>query len=178
MVKYAAAVLESIKARCAHERDCWLWLGYATKSGHPMMRVNGGGPAYVRRVALGCVGRSPGARVPVVPACGDKRCCNPAHLQATTCSAVSQGVAERGKGSMAQRAQKIAVARRAQSRLTQDAVRDIRSGCGSARDVAQQHGVSVSRVYAIRRGDSWRELGLELAQPHHKQCARENCDAF
>lgn len=168
MTDSATKVLQSIKSRCIDQCGCWIWQGYMTKGGHPMMRahINGrGGAAYVRRVVLVCVGRAPGEREPVVPTCGDKRCCNPAHQQATTVSVIVQG-----RAPCSDRAQKIALARRAQSKLTDEVVQQIRAGDEPARVLAQRYGVSLSRVYAIRRGDSWKEYGSQLeavgAQPN------------
>lgn len=158
MAKISNSSLESIKSHCVDdESDCWIWQGYVTKNGHPMIHTCCG-PAYVRRVVLSCVGRAPAPRVPVVPTCGKKLCCNPAHQHATTASAIAQGRAK-----CADRAKKIALARRAQSKLTDEAAQQIRIANEPARVLAQRHGVSLSRVYAIRRGDSWKEYGGSLA---------------
>ena len=123
--------LQTIRDRCEDVGDCWIWRQAVTPRGsYPIMRVRPGGCLYVRRVVVALDGRPAKPRQPVVATtCGEARCCNPAHLQATTVAAVAQHAAAQGKFSSLTRRAKVAAHRRAAPgvKLTMEIAHTIRA---------------------------------------------------
>ncbi|MGV2480270.1 UNVERIFIED_CONTAM: hypothetical protein IGO34_26065, partial [Salmonella enterica subsp. enterica serovar Weltevreden] len=94
----------------------------------------------------------------VVAASVKQLCVNPAHLPASTISAVAKAAADRGVFSGIARAAKIAAARRAQSaKLDIQKARDIRMSSESGPVLAARYGVNKSRINAIKRGEAWKD---------------------
>ena len=57
--------------------DCWPWLGVVSRFGYGIAPGNTGAQAWAYRLFVGPVDK----RQRVLPACGNKLCCNPRHLK-------------------------------------------------------------------------------------------------
>lgn len=135
--------------------DCWPWL--ASKSeGYGQIRFAGeklGSHVVSYRLAYGEV--PPGLMV--LHRCGNRECCNPAHLYAgnyadNTKDAVGHGthVCNFGRGTS-----------HIGSKLTPDQVRAIRDALArgqSQRSIAEQMGVGQQTISAINLGETWRHV--------------------
>lgn len=152
-----AHTLETIKARCIEEGDCWLWQ-CGTSHGTPAIRHNGT-IVYMRRyIVTELQGVVIPARRLVSMCCGTKLCVNPDHIRVYTRAQLQTYTAKRTDyGRDPVRNARIAAKRQAQSPLDWDRVREIRSMEGSDRAIARQLGLNFSTIYEIRRNITWRE---------------------
>lgn len=149
--------LEDIKARCEEVGECWIWQGTLLHKRFPIAKVKNV-CIYAKREAWSAHHGKP---VPdgmcVVnrsTKCNDPLCCNPDHLTVATRLQVLQKVVADGKLHTNTIKAKIAVARRANSKLSDEAVAEIRFGDESVAVLAARHGISEAYGYMIRRGDS------------------------
>lgn len=153
-------LLHRIKSRTVEVGDCWIWQGSCNSAGHPLMSYRCY-PHLVRRLAYQASGRALRNGYVIHPTCRERKCCNPEHLVAITCSERNRRIyAEQRKNialmahKMSQRAMKFGFAK-----LTLDQVRAIRDSTESHAALAERYGVSHSAIRNIRRGKSWREIG-------------------
>lgn len=127
--------------------------GTVDKDGYPMILIRHGGRLYGRRashVALALRGIAVGKGQQVNHHCDNRKCVNPEHLFLGT-----QGDNVRD---MVEKRRHLFGERQPRSRLTEDAVRDIRENCtekGKPQEFADKYGVSVSTVRAARLGQNW-----------------------
>lgn len=150
--------LESIKARCIEEGDCWLWQGYITNK-TPQMAVNGKTMRPVRRVVLELAGAvvKPGAYLS--PSCDNPSCVCPDHVvQRSPKEHMSAMGKKAGEGvAYAQRIAKLTETRRAQCKLTIEDARAIRQAEGTHKQIADRYGVNKALIGRIIRGQQWKD---------------------
>lgn len=151
--------LEGLRERCVIDdiTHCWNYGGGTTTEGLPSIWF----PPLQIRTTPGVIlcwletGKRPAAGVVWHRTCDSLLCCNPGHRKAGTRRTQMQNAAitrtplERAK---------IAKGRRALSKLNDAAVADIRESADKLADCAARHGISVSHVSRIRRGELWRPV--------------------
>lgn len=123
---------------------CWLWTGAVTGSGYGAVAVEGR-QERAHRVAMGYPDGD------VLHRCGNRLCCRPAHLYIGD---DKMNAADRERHG---RTARHVGEENGMSKLTEAAVRDIRSG-GDPKVLAQRYGVGVSHIYRIRRRERWSEV--------------------
>jgi hypothetical protein len=112
------------------------------------------GTQYAHRLAFLCaLGFMPTDPYVIRHICGNKRCCRPNHLGAGTQSENRKDAIEKGEGGGARPGEEHHFAR-----LTEDAVRAIRSSSGSNKALAGRYGVSPATISFVRRGLSWKHV--------------------
>ena len=169
-----AEVLAFIRRRCVDEGTCWIWDMATTASGYPNCKAAGLGSNYAHVAAyIAHHGTPPQQGMKVVRTCGDKLCCNPAHLQLASASSVGKTAAVAGAYSTAARRATLAAAARAKSTLTTDQVEQVRTQLHiTGEEWARRLNVSRSTISLIRRHKSWRGVGLGA---HWLQLAGVQC---
>lgn len=158
--------LDEIKARCEEVGECWLWQGATSDNGYPIMKRGGGPCLLVRRVVADIKGTPPAARQPVVVTCGEKCCCNPAHVRFSTVKKVAEAAAKAGAYSSIDRCAKVAKARRIApgAKLDEGKARDIRLSAKTSAALATEYGVSLSLIKSIRAGRAWKDYASPFAR--------------
>ena len=146
------------------DSGCWPWIG-STQDGSAKIHLTRGNAVGVRRWLFEEFG---GAKLPAnkVATCGcsDETCVRP------TCTKIVT------RGAMVRKARKdcgnarwtarIIAAKRANSSLTIDTVRELRARYAKGEyqcDLAREHGLTKHNVYRIVRNLSWRESAGPLA---------------
>lgn len=148
--------LDDIKARCDEVGECWIWKGTFLRGRFPVFRA-GPKTLYAKREAWVAHNGKPvpdGMCVVNKKACNDYKCCNPSHLTLATKKQVLQKVVADGKLHTTKIKAKIAKSKRAKSKLSDEAVAEIRYGDEPIPVLAARHGISEGYGYMIRRGDS------------------------
>jgi hypothetical protein len=74
-------VAERIEARLDRDGDCWTWTGHVNDKGYGTIRV-ANRSQYVHRLMFARYNRPLKTGESVDHTCCNKRCCNPAHLDA------------------------------------------------------------------------------------------------
>lgn len=144
---------EKLRLRCIEDGDCLIWQGAMNERG-PSMKV--GGKQYSVRQAVWSnrAGRPfPKGWVATV-GCGRKACLE--HVVGMTRAAFN---AKLNKRINPIRSRKVAAAKRANSRLSQDAVRAIRLDDRPMAVVAAEHGISTAYGYMLRREEFRKDFG-------------------
>lgn len=144
---------QRLAAMSAEEGDCLVWLGRVDGDGYGKMRVHGGHPVRVHRLAWTLAhGPIPDGLV-VRHRCDNPRCVSLDHLELGTTADNNRDRDERGRASVG--------ASHYAAKLTPDQVRDIRartqSGEGTVA-VAREYGVRPWTVQKIRDGKTWRSV--------------------
>ena len=144
--------LESLKSRCIEEGNCWIWQGACDGHGRPQTRHDGR-VWYVRRLVRTLVDGKP------VPAdrsaackCGNAGCVSPACSVVCTTKEKARMAAQRQAYGRPDKLRRMTETKRAQSRITEEMVREIRDMDGPASRISEVMGVSLSHVKAIRSG--------------------------
>ena len=152
-----------LKSRCEEEGDCWLWTGAQDGHGRAQTR-HGGKVVYVRRLVRELTDGKPIPTGFVVAAfCGNNLCISPACSCVATKKERAQMAAARGAFGGAIRTRNMTATKQANSRITQELVQRIRLAPPPCSRIAQDVGVSLSHVKAIRRGTARRDLGNPFA---------------
>jgi DNA-binding transcriptional regulator YiaG len=156
--------LDDIHARCDEVGECWEIrsdVKSRNRRKHPQV-FQDGKCVLVRRLAYELHrGELSSARY-LVPRCGNEVCINPQHQKALT---KRENASRTGKISSRApgRPQKIAATKRKRSKLTPEAIKEIREGEHKQGVLAQRHGISQSMVSQIQRGKAWRDNSSPFA---------------
>lgn len=149
--------LDDIKARCEEVGECWIWQGTVLRKRFPIAKVKNA-TVYPKREAWAAHHGKPvpdGMCVVNRPVkCHDPLCCNPDHLTVATKRQVLQKVVADGKLHTPTIRAKIAVAKRAGSKLSDEAVQEIRFSDEPVAVLAARHGITETYGHMIRRGHS------------------------
>lgn len=149
---------ERFMAKCERTPDgCIVYRsGTINRDGYPMVHLKQDGREYGRmasHVSLALQGISVPKGQQVNHHCDNRMCVNPAHL-------FIGSQADNVKDMMAKRRHAYGD-NHSISRLTSDAVRDIRANCiskGQPQHFAEKYGVSVSTIRAVKAGQNWRHV--------------------
>lgn len=143
--------------------DCYLWTGSTTNQGYPTYSPFGCGCKLVRRAIFALNGGVLEPRVPIVTTCDEKLCINPAHMSASTVSAVGKAAGKRGAWRGKTRCAKIAATKRKTGKLTIEIAREIRMSNETGPVLAERHGVNRTLITKIRSGDAWKDYSNPFA---------------
>lgn len=146
--------------------ECWIWQKAKQRSGHALIKMPGGKMAKAHRVAYEVwVGPIPQGLL-VLHSCDNGSCINPKHLRTGTHRDNMDDMVSRGRSCSGDRNfNKISPLKGSQiglSKLTEEAVREIRSGM-STREAMQRFGVGKATVCKARTGFGWKHVA-ESAQ--------------
>jgi hypothetical protein len=151
--------LDWLYARTIERDGCLIWAGCYGRNGTQPQATIDSKPRPVGRVIWELVhGRPVPTGCRVGPVCEVPGCVHPEHLLARKPGAVARGrplpIAHRIN---------IAEAKRATSKLAQEAVREIRSSDESGPVLAAAHGIDLTYVHMIKRGEVRRDYGGHFA---------------
>ena len=133
---------------------CWEWTGTVISTGYGKIHLGPGQPGLAHRYSYELHYGPIPAGLFVCHHCDNRRCVNPRHLFCGTQQDNVDDMEAKGR----------AVKRGAHgetnggARLAEAAVRDIRASSDAAQKIAEQHGVSVSLIYAIRQRRIWKHI--------------------
>lgn len=148
---------------------CWEWAYSCSSNGRPSVsmlidgkRTNMNG----RRAALTlATGKVPQRQYLAIPKdCDNRLCVNPDHARLARTGELRRDMAKNATAAM--RAAWTKNGRNQGHRLaklTPEQVKAIKNSDKSAKELAQEYGMSVSNMHRIRSGRSWREAGSGLA---------------
>jgi hypothetical protein len=164
--KYLGGVrtIEDLMGRCRVDEitGCWHWACGRDGGGQPTLWL----PALRQTVSLGvaiCMlrtGKRPMRGVAWHCTCETRHCANPAHRKPGNRS--TQMLAANLQRDAVTRS-RMAAARRRKSKLSDEAVAEIRASTEFLRVVAERHGISMSHASNIRRGKQRLQLGARAA---------------
>ena len=145
--------IADLHGRCVVDEitKCWRWCGGSSR-GSPSTWL----PAAQRVITLGAAicwlktGSAPASGVYWRHICETPHCANPEHRRPGTKS--QNLAAHTPDGIPTIRRARIAMARRAQSAISEAVVQDIRGSSETLRVLAHRHGVSISTASKIRLG--------------------------
>lgn len=156
--------LKTLRDRCTDDAGCWSWAGYVGPQGYPVSFIDGKHSVLVRRHAMKLAGRLLSPML-VVDTCGNRLCCNPAHLQMATRKTVAVKAWETRKPHDIAELRRQAI-ESGRAKLNLEQVREIRHSLQDCElgkksalilELAEKHGVSRSAIRKIDAGVSWRE---------------------
>jgi hypothetical protein len=134
------------KAKIIGWSDCWGWLGSTDKDGYPLLTHNG--IQYrATRVAITLSGRPLRDDDQACHSCGNSWCCNPGHLYAGSALQNANDKIEHGTHILGESIP--------WSKLTDEAVREIRRSGDPAKLLARRFGVSIGAIRLAKRGKTW-----------------------
>lgn len=131
------------------ESGCWEWTGACSDTGYGCFYD---GRAYSTHRYSWIMANGPIPKgLCVLHRCDNRPCLNPDHLFLGTKRENSRDMSEKGRTGVTDRAGE----KHGESKLTDVAVREIRSSKEKGRSLAAKFGVSESAVSLVRRGKSW-----------------------
>lgn len=147
---------EQLKARCIEDGDCLIW--YTKDKGQDGPRVSiDGKRQYVRPLIYG---KAIPKGMVLTTSCGNRLCL--AHVVARSQSWISRRTMASVAVNPAYRAKMSAVKSKG-SKLSDDAVRQIRASDRPAKVDAEEHGISAAYVNMIRNGQFRRDYSNPFA---------------
>lgn len=157
-------LLKRVYDRCIEdEHGCMNWTG-AVQSGckSPVMRRGNAHGSSLRRWILE---ESQGQKIPqskvATYTCGNSKCVKLEHLMAVTRAHIQRrNDAKFDAATRLRKSHRIVVKVRAKAKLSVDIAREIREAEGPQRAIARRYGVSQATVGSIKRGVTWREVGV------------------
>lgn len=146
--------LNDIKTRCKNpneieEDDCWVW-GAKVRKGRPPIVRDGEKVVQVRRLVYELAIGEIGPKRVIVPKCWNDQCVNPHHMAAKSMQQHIRAMAKQGKFASEVKKRKIAQARRAHSKLSDQDVEAIRTSDAQTCELAKEHSVHPSYIRALR----------------------------
>jgi hypothetical protein len=155
--------VESLRARCVEEGDCWIWKGCTDSHGRPQARHNGM-VQYVRRLLRELTDGKPVPSNKMVPClCGQSLCVSPACSLVTDSQGKARLASQRGAFNRPDKLLRMVATMRAKSPITDALVGQIRTAEGPCSRIAAETGVSLSHVKAIRRGAARKDYSSPFA---------------
>lgn len=155
----AQHTVESLKARCVEEGDCWLWQGYLTnKTPQVFTKVDGKrAMVSVRKLLRELATGQPQPAGHYGNTCGNYQCVCPEHTLWKGEDAHMRYMAKRRTVSpmLASKLRRIRV-EAGQAKLDEAKAQAIRLSEESGPALAERYGVSRSLINKIKRGLAWR----------------------
>lgn len=158
--------MKDIKDRCILDADCWLWALRVGKHGHPNATIGSKYGRLVRRHVMELDGRlKNGNRLVVGDTCGNRTCCNPAHLRMTSRKMICREMWGTTRFADSVKFRELAV-RRGGTKIGMDEARAIRRECSvltagerSKRigELAEKYSVVRSAITKLLNNETWRE---------------------
>lgn len=125
---------------CGYISPCWVWLRSINSKGYGSLRIDGRNTTAHRIYYERTVGPVPDG-LDLDHLCRNRACCNPEHLEPVS------------------RAENVQ--RGASTRLTPQAVREIRASTETQTVLADRYGVGQTMISKIRRRECWADLPVE-----------------
>lgn len=150
--------LNTIKARCTMEGDCWLWPSSSNPHGKPEApKVRHAGKVVkVRRVVRELVdGRPIPGKLEAVARCDNRLCVSPECSIKVSTKRSRQIQIERGHLNTPAAIAKRTATRRAASRFPEEVIEQVRNSPESCAKAAAKAGMSKGHAHAVRTGE-WR----------------------
>ena len=122
---------------------CWIWTDYTNNMGYGAMTYEGRPMVAVHRLLYQLANGSVPDDVWVLHRCDVPRCCNPAHLYLGNDADNTRDKVLRG---------------RFHSKLTAEAVREIRGSTLTSRELAEKFGVKYGAIWCVRTGRKWTHI--------------------
>lgn len=153
--------LDVVRDRCKDDGGCWVWQQYVIpNTGLPQANINGRA-TMVRRFVMDFVGRLE-PDLPVMDKCGNRRCCNPAHLFMGSYSEALKRAFASGRGpNKGTQARRESAIRLGFATLDMNKAREIRRKVTeglSIKQLAQEFGVHRGTIRAVVQNRSWVEV--------------------
>lgn len=150
--------LETIKARCTTEGDCWIWPARAKRNGKteaPVCR-HGGKVVKVRRLVRELAdGKPVPSKLDVPSRCGNRLCVSPKCSLKVSIKRSRQMQIERGHLNDPASIAKRAATRRATSRFSEADIEQVRTSTESCAKAGAAVGMTKAYAHAVRTG-LWR----------------------
>lgn len=146
-----AELVDYVRARSVEEGECWIWRGSTSAGGSPLMRYAGKRHS-VRTLLFTTKRERPvrrGRRLRMM--CGTFGCVNPDHIAEITRASWVQNVM-RPRTNERVRVLKVRVARHRMSKLSPEALADIRDGTEKLAVYAERYGISEGYAGLVRCG--------------------------
>ena len=162
--------LDDIKARCIEEGECWIWQGSVSPGDVPSMRLPGS--VDPERKLIGVrrwIAQQQGKQIKglyATTSCKEKLCVCPDHVIVMN----RKSLQKRAGKTMTKNQNPAAVARRVSARIRSgnvkigyEVARQIREDDKSAHEWAKELDCSVSTVFNVRSGKTWRDYSSPFA---------------
>lgn len=146
--------IEFIKKRTRIVGECWEWTSTLLRGQHPICKVKNK-TVYPKRAAWEWKHQKavpPKMCVVNIKTCGNDLCCNPDHLKIISKGDLLRRTISEGKLHTQLIREKIAEAKRANSKLTQEAAREFVLSDEPVPVLAKKHGISEAYGYMLRKG--------------------------
>lgn len=155
-------MMHALLQHTVEDCDCLIWLR-SCSNGHPSARVDRKN-VLVRRVLWAAMhGEIPAGHI-VRMTCNTPLCVSPEHIALTTYRRLGKQLGALGVMSGPVRSAAIARAKRkTHAKLTDAAVRDIRTSDELGRVLAARHGVSQAHVSKVQKHKAWRDFSSPFA---------------
>jgi hypothetical protein len=140
--------------------DCMVWPNGSAKVPHLNVhrrKIN------IRKLMLLALGKEVRADRLFGCSCGDDKCVEPEHIRQRTHLQHNQYFGARGFYSRPAKTAKMALTKRAKSKLNDAKVAEIRASTKSAMALSAEYGVAASYITSIRNGDLWKSYGSPFA---------------
>lgn len=148
--------IASFWARIDQSGDCWVWTGAKAKSGYGAVTIFGKTkPAH--RVAYELAhGVALTSRQFVCHSCDNRACCNPAHLWVGSNQDNIEDMLRKGRQHLNRGT--VRGERHGNAKLTEDAVRQIRTSSKRPTELASEYGLSINAVCAVLTRQTWKHV--------------------
>lgn len=146
--------LQDIQARCTYCEECdtrWAWAATMSRGVSPVMKYKQKTILPRRALWEMKTGKPVPAGICIVTTCRNPKCCNPELLAAVSKAYVIKRTAATGAFSTLAFRAKVARGKRKTSKLSDEAVADIRSGDDPPEVAAQKHGITKAYVHMLRK---------------------------
>lgn len=155
-------MMQALLSHTIEDCGCLIWQRSCC-NGHPAARLDGK-TVLVRRVLWAALhGEIPAGRI-VRMTCESALCINPEHMELTSYKKLGKQLGALGVMSGPVRSAAIARAKRkTHAKLTDAAVRDIRSSSERGRVLAARHGVSQAHISKVQKHKAWRDFSSPFA---------------
>lgn len=156
------SVVERIFQRVKKSPTCWEWLGAKTRYGHGRIKVEGKLHSPHRLIYEHYNG-SLLAGIMVCHRCDNPACVRPSHLFAGNHSDNMKDCAVKGRLGVQRDPSAVQGEKRSTSKLTDDAVREIRRSSLPVKQLARKFGVHHSIVQKVIKRQRWAHVSDEVA---------------
>lgn len=137
------------KVSKTNQHECWVWTASSTGVGYGGFRLNGKTQKAHRLAWTESNGPIPEG-LNVCHRCDNRRCCNPAHMFLGTHADNARDRNMKGR-QMKGRGSPLA-------KLSEEAVRDIRSSPLGHKKLAEKYRVAPSLIISVRQRKAWRHI--------------------
>lgn len=161
MTKDDQYLWDKLQSKCGICPDCekqWLWKGAKQRNKAPIYNFREKSMYPRRWVWMQKHGREPKKGHVIVSGCESTLCINPERTQEITKAESNRRTAAKGLMHTPAMRAKLAAARRANSDLSQEAVRAIRASSEPAKVEAEKYNITTTYVHMLRNGKSRKEL--------------------